>query len=377
MGLAVPEFALSYKAIISCVTSIAGVTYKTDVSGLLAIASCMLITPTLVGNDCAPKAAQIQHAAHAPTLLILIQARLLTNRRTTYTFLQPSFLKPVRLPRASETRSPMQALHQTDWDRLYELAEANQVHLNRASFTEALTATGQRFLPPQATRAQQLAFYQQLHLKDFALAQSCSRGNAPAWDHFVTRFRGGLYRAALAIAKTESIARDLSDSLAGDLFLNKIASYSGRGSLASWLKALLTHTYIDHYRARQRTVSLETRLDLLRTLCASQHASHPQPDPRLHQAIQQAFARRTPEERFLLSIYFFDSWTLAEVARATGVHESSVSRRLNRIVKQLRRGVTCNLRTAGMTSGQIEESFTSSILELSIDLRELLSGSDA
>jgi IS30 family transposase len=92
----------------------------------------------------------------------------------------------------------------------------------------------------------------------------------------------------------------------------------------------------------------------------------------LNLAIQEAFSQRTAEERFLLSAYFFDSWTLAEIAKALGVHESSASRRLDRIVKQLRRSISRYLQTAGMSRSQIEESFAAGIFELSIDLRELL-----
>jgi RNA polymerase sigma factor (sigma-70 family) len=275
----------------------------------------------------------------------------------------------------------MQDFHQCDLRELYELSEAKQVDLGVTPFGEALAAVGQRFLHPNATRAQQVAFYRQLHLRDFALAQACSCGNAAAWECFVERFKSGLYGAALVIAKNESVARDLSDSLAGDLFVSdkpsgeqrsKLASYSGRGSLERWLKALLTHAYIDNYRSRQRIVSLENRFDLLRTLCASQDLHQPDPDPRLNLAIQAAFSQRTSEERFLLSAYFFDAWTLAEIAKALGVHESSASRRLNRIVKELRRSASRYLHAAGMSTRQIEESFIASILDLSIDLRELL-----
>jgi RNA polymerase sigma-70 factor len=275
----------------------------------------------------------------------------------------------------------MQALHQSDLQDLYALSEAKQVDLGVTPFGEALAAVGQRFLHPNATRAQQAAFYRQLHLRDFALAQACSHGNAAAWERFMGRFKNGLYGAAMVIAKNESVARELSDSLAGDLFVSgkpsgeqrsKFASYSGRGSLEAWLKALLIHAYIDNYRSRQRIVSLENRFDLLRTLCTSQDLYKPEPDPRLNLAIQAAFSQRTPEERFLLSAYFFDAWTLAEIAKVLGVHESSASRRLKRIVKELRRSASRYLHTAGMSTRQIEESFITGVLDLSIDLRELL-----
>jgi RNA polymerase sigma-70 factor (ECF subfamily) len=275
----------------------------------------------------------------------------------------------------------MQALHQSDLQDLYDLSEAEQIDLGVTAFGEALAVVGQRFLHPNATCVQQVAFYRQLHLRDFALAQSCSRGNAAAWERFVERFKNGLYGAAMLIAKNESMARELSDSLAGDLFVygkpsgeqrSRLASYSGRGSLEGWLKALLTHAYIDSYRSRQRTVSLENRFDLLRTLCASQDFQQPEPDSRLNLAIQAALSQRTSEERFLLSAYFFDAWTLAEISNVLGVHESSASRRLNKIVKELRRSVSRSLHTAGMSTRQIEESFTAGVSNVSIDLRELL-----
>ena len=114
----------------------------------------------------------------------------------------------------------MQALHQSDLRDLYELSEAKQVDLGVIPFSEALAAVGQRFLHPNATRTQQVAFYRQLHLKDFALAQACSHGNSAAWERFVERFKSGLYGAAMVIAKNETVARDLSDSLAGEIFVS-------------------------------------------------------------------------------------------------------------------------------------------------------------
>jgi hypothetical protein len=96
----------------------------------------------------------------------------------------------------------MQALHQSDLQDLYALSEAKQVDLGVTPFGEALAAVGQRFLHPNATRAQQVAFYRQLHLIDFALAQACSHGNAAAWERFMGDSRMGFMARQCYLPKT-------------------------------------------------------------------------------------------------------------------------------------------------------------------------------
>lgn len=276
----------------------------------------------------------------------------------------------------------MKILNPDDLRELYGLSEANDVDLSVAAFSEALAAVGDRYLPSNATYYERISFYRKLHLQDFALAQSCALGIPAAWERFLERFSSRLYAAAMVISKNEQIARDLSDSLAGDLFASrkpfgeglcsKMVSYSGRGSFEGWLKALLTHAYVDRYRSQCRVVSLENHIDILKGLCVSQNAERGKSDPRLDMAIQTAFIERPPDERFLLAAYFFDGWTLAKIAKAVGIHESSVSRRMDRILYKLRRAINQRLQKAGMSPGQIEESFSMEGWDLSIDIRRLL-----
>jgi RNA polymerase sigma-70 factor (ECF subfamily) len=277
----------------------------------------------------------------------------------------------------------MGTLDPADLHDLYESSEAYDVGLGLAAFSEALTAVGERHLPSNATYGQRISFFRKLHLQDLALAQSCALGNAAAWERFLERFSSRLYAAAMAISKNEQIATDLSGSLAGDLFASgkpcgkglssKMLSYSGRGSLEGWLKALLANAYVDRYRSQCRVVSLDRHIDILKNLCAGEDARQRKADPRLDIAIQAAFLERPSGERFILAAYFFDGWTLAKIAKTAGIHESSVSRRLDRILRKLRRAIHQRLQKAGMSPGQIEESFKKEGWEqLSIDIRGLL-----
>jgi RNA polymerase sigma-70 factor (ECF subfamily) len=243
--------------------------------------------------------------------------------------------------------------------KLYEESEAEGLGLSFADFAQALCGIG------GASRTAE--FYRQLHLKDLALAQACCRGIQTAWEFFSRRYKARLYADAMAISRNESIARELADSIYGDLFASRLASYTGRGSLDGWLKAVLSRAYVDRYRAQRRFVSLDERLVVIHHTLFSDLSTLV--DPRLNEAIKEVFLGLSAEQRYLLASYFFDQRTLAAIARTLAVHESTVSRRLNSLLQSLRGRITRILREKGMTVRQVQESFEIDVRDLTLDLR--------
>ena len=49
------------------------------------------------------------------------------------------------------------------------------------------------------------------------------------------------------------------------------------------------------------------------------------------------------EDRMILSAYYLDGRTLAEIARMLGVHESTISRKLDKLAKSLRKQIVAAL----------------------------------
>jgi RNA polymerase sigma-70 factor (ECF subfamily) len=264
--------------------------------------------------------------------------------------------------------------------RLYREAKGQEFGLALPDFCQALEQIGRTQLPACASAAEAADFYKRLHLKDLALAVACSQGIAGAWEYFAHGYRERLYRTALIIARNDSVARELADSLCSELFVNrtrKLASYTGRGSLDGWLKALLAQSYIDRYRSQRRDLSLDEQTVAIRHACVSDWCEVSRVDPRLNDAINEAFIALPPENRYLLASYFFDRQTLAEIARTLTVHESTVSRRLDRLVRLLRRRIARLLRDKGMTARQAEESLQTDVRDISLDLHsQLLRGAE-
>ena len=93
---------------------------------------------------------------------------------------------------------------------------------------------------------------------------------------------------------------------------------------------------------------------------------------RLEAAIDEALAELSSEDRFTLASYYLDGRTLAEIARTLGLHESSVSRRLDRLATGLRKRILAGLRTQGMSHAQAAEALEADVRDMRLNLRSRL-----
>ncbi len=256
---------------------------------------------------------------------------------------------------------------------LYDRSGARQYRVSFEQFVRILDEVTVRCLP-DAGLNEISDFLHSLRLDDLALARACAEGNTAAWECFLGRYRQRLYSAALAISREEEAARELADSLYTDLYgtrenedgrrVSKLASYTGRGSLEGWLRTVLAQEYVNRYRRERRLVSLDEKIAAQPSGDAAAQA-----DPRLEQSIDEALAALSGEERFILSSWFLDGRTLAEIARMCGVHESTISRRAERITAALRKRIVRGLRDRGMSARQAEEALDADVRDLSVDVR--------
>jgi RNA polymerase sigma-70 factor (ECF subfamily) len=134
----------------------------------------------------------------------------------------------------------------------------------------------------------------------------------------------------------------------------------------------MAQEFINRYRKQKRVVSLEEQTEegmqfavaVPEPTCAS--------DQRLETATDEALAELSSEDRFTLASYYLDGQTLAEIARTLGLHESSVSRRLDRLANGLRKRILAGLRTQGMSHAQAEEALETDVRDIRLNLRSRL-----
>jgi RNA polymerase sigma-70 factor (ECF subfamily) len=74
----------------------------------------------------------------------------------------------------------------------------------------------------------------------------------------------------------------------------------------------------------------------------------------------------------VLAAYYLDGRTLAEIARMLGVHESTISRKVDKLAKSLRKKILANLMQQGMARRQAEEALDVDVRDLQVDIRRNL-----
>jgi len=253
--------------------------------------------------------------------------------------------------------------------------------LTREALGMILFEVGAKYCGELESEAAVRTFFLSLRIDELALARACAAGADRAWELFLTRYREKLYLSALRIAREDSAARELADTLYADLYgtstregqrVSKLASYSGRGSLEGWLRTVLAQEYVNRYRRNKRLVSLEEESEEGTQLRAPQPEPVRSSDDRLAQATDVALAALPAEDRMILSAYYLDERTLAEIARILHVHESTISRKLDKLAKTLRKQIVSGLAKRGMSRLQAEEALDVDVRDLQIDIRRSL-----
>lgn len=293
---------------------------------------------------------------------------------------------------------------------LHTGAQCERWGVSPKDFAESLRRSAEkRFGGAQADPGEVEAYLRSLHLEDLALACACSEGKEKAWEFFIAHFRQDLRRAASAMLRGSGQADDvraeeLADSLYADLYgvrsgkdgkrKSLFEYFHGRSKLSTWLRAVLAQRQVDLFRVSAKTVSLDAETDdePPRELAGRTDLVSADPDrekylSRFDKALSSALAVLKPRERMILSCYYVDQLTLAEIGRLLREHESTVSRQLERTRRALREGVTNSLRCEtpacdgrpaqpALDTAQVELIFEYAVGDWPFDLSKALSATE-
>ena len=274
-------------------------------------------------------------------------------------------------------------------ERLYAKARPQRWELSTADFAGVLhrSVVG-RFAaeaPPAGLDLE--AYLDSLFVEDLALAGACERGTQAAWIEFLTRYRPALFGAALALARDEARAQEITDTLYAELYgleerdghrRSLFQYFHGRSSLTTWLRSVVSRAFVDGYRAEQRSQAFKGRV--AQELGPQAEIAPPPTDPdrvryleMLRQSLSAALAQLEPRERLRLSYYHVQELTLAQVGRLLGEHESTVSRKLEQARQAIRKEVERRLRNDyGLGGDEVRACYQTALEAWPFDLTKEL-----
>ena len=266
-----------------------------------------------------------------------------------------------------------------------------------------IKATLEKYLlrdAPDATDHLIIDFIDQLQAGDLCLAVACERGDSAAWTDLVERYSTTVRSAARSAAGSEDAAEDLAQSIWAELHglrlredgrpASKLAYYSGRGSFAGWLRAVVAQLAVDQHRKQSRLVQAEDDADFDRMAAGASDGnqtagmvspalnpenalSNKQERIEMEQALARSIKEMKDEDRLLVKLYYFDNLRLREAGAVLGVHEATASRRLARIHDELRQRVEHILtQECGWSLPETEAAFAEFASNLESDVEPLI-----
>ena len=158
--------------------------------------------------------------------------------------------------------------------------------------------------------------------------------------------------------------------------------FHGRSSLSTWLRAVLAQRHVDRVRSTRRFEPLPEA----EQTPSVRSEERPQPQSRISEYVQlmrravtAAISRLPAKDRLRLGYYYAEDLTLAQIGRALGEHEATVSRNLAKARREIRTDVERQLREEErMNPSQIDECFEAVVEDVgSLDVSDLLGAADS
>jgi len=208
------------------------------------------------------------------------------------------------------------------------------------------------------------------HLEDLVLVWACLAGQRRAIAHFETAYLTRVSRALGTLRASESFVEEVVGWLRVELFAREggalLGTWSGRGDLSTWLKAIAVHEGLKRLKRARREVLHEApeRIPVPAVELVALQGAH---RAEFSRALREAFAALELAERNLLRQHFLDGLTIDQLGALLGVHRSTASRRVNAARDALSAGVRRRLmRELSLGPSAVDELITLSNLDQSL-----------
>jgi RNA polymerase sigma-70 factor (ECF subfamily) len=214
---------------------------------------------------------------------------------------------------------------------------------------------------------------------DIALAAACAAGDAAAIAAFEAQRFPEVKRALLRLRIDGAAADEIAQRVRAKVLVGpppKIATYTGRGSLAGWLRAIAVHEALTEKRGERRRgphdgpSAIERMAATDSPEMAQLRARYAAP---FEAAFAEALASLEPRDRNVLRLVYLDGLTAEQVGLTYGVHRVSVARWLGQIREALFEKTRALLRERLHIAASEVESLTRMCLsQLDVSLDRLL-----
>jgi RNA polymerase sigma factor (sigma-70 family) len=194
-----------------------------------------------------------------------------------------------------------------------------------------------------------------LSLDDLYLASACAQGDERAWEECAARHFGFIRDFARRRLRGPQ-AEETADQVIADLWQRgKLARFSGRSSLRTWLGAVVAHAAVNAAKAARLLLPLDAEpAGGARAPGALGDGDAAEAERRaaVAELVSRALGALGADDRLLLLLYFEQELTLDEIVPLVGHSKAWLSRRLKSLREALRGDVERLAREAHATGSE-------------------------
>ena len=156
-----------------------------------------------------------------------------------------------------------------------------------------------------------------------------------ACQRLLTEYGPAVFRMVQRIVPSHEDAEEVYQ----DVFVKALRGIEGynprQASLATWLNRIAYHESLNFVRGQKPViVSMDDRYLGIDAMEAPEDGP---PDEETIRQLEQALAKLPPHEQAIVSMFYYDNMSLADIAYVTGSITSTVGSQLSRIRKKLYR----------------------------------------
>lgn len=172
---------------------------------------------------------------------------------------------------------------------------------------------------------------------DWHAVRSSPAARKMAFTHLYRRYVTRVFRYCISRVGSSADAEDITAQVFTEVY-EGLDRYRHRGSFAGWLFTIVRRRVIDHYRARDITISLNAAWESALLTTAPESSD---PSRKAIRAEDLAKLARLVEglrdkDQELLRLRFAADLTYAEIARVLGRSEGAVKMALHRLLRRLK-----------------------------------------
>ena len=169
---------------------------------------------------------------------------------------------------------------------------------------------------------------------DILLARRIANGDSQSFGTIVERYGDLVFALVMRIAVNRTDAEEIVQETFVKAY-TALSRFDGRSSLGTWLCRIACNTAISTLRRRKPAPAFDERRAAAVTDEEADALFGSGVDENLISALNHALTMLEPDERALVTLFYYDDRPMSECASILGCTESAAKVRLHRIRKKL------------------------------------------